>query len=95
MLLVLIGILMAACKYFEIGGFGDMSWWWCAVPFAAAALYWEIADEVFHKKDIKEMQISQRRIKEQRQKLFESSTVCKREFKVIRAGIEEDTKKNL
>jgi small Trp-rich protein len=42
--LVIIGVLLIALKLAEVGFMADLSWWWMAVPFGLAVLWWEFAD---------------------------------------------------
>jgi small Trp-rich protein len=44
MLLVIIGVLLIALKLAGVGFLADLSWWWVAVPFGLAVLWWEFAD---------------------------------------------------
>lgn len=39
---LLIGVVMLAASYFEVGGFADLAWYWLLAPFAAALLWWEV-----------------------------------------------------
>lgn len=93
MLFFIIGIVMAVGKYFDVAGLGNISWWWCVIPFGLAILYWEIADEIFHKEDKKEMRIYEDRLKKQRRKLFEDGGMVKRDYKIIRAGDSDEAAK--
>ena len=40
--LVLIGLALAALKYFEVGFFAKLSWLWVALPFVLIVIWWEI-----------------------------------------------------
>ena len=42
--LVAIGVLLLILKLAEVGPVGDWAWWWVLSPFAAAAVWWQIAD---------------------------------------------------
>ena len=44
MLFVVVGVLLVALKLFEIGPPGLWSWWWVLSPFAAAVVWWKVAD---------------------------------------------------
>ena len=44
MLLLLLGIVLLALKYFEIGQVATWSWLWVLSPFAAAVVWWTWAD---------------------------------------------------
>lgn len=42
--MVIIGVLLLVARLAEWGPFADLSWWWVALPFAAAVLWWNFAD---------------------------------------------------
>jgi small Trp-rich protein len=42
--LVIIGVLLIIAKVAEFGPFTNLSWWWVALPFGLAVLWWEFAD---------------------------------------------------
>jgi small Trp-rich protein len=42
--LVLIGVLLFACKLAELGPVANWSWWWVALPFGLAAVWWQFSD---------------------------------------------------
>ena len=44
MALVILGVVLLALKLLGLGPVAGWSWWWVALPFALAALYWQIAD---------------------------------------------------
>lgn len=44
MVFVLIGVVLVLLKLVEIGPVALWSWWWVLSPFAAAAVWWAIAD---------------------------------------------------
>jgi small Trp-rich protein len=39
---LLIGLALAALKYFEVGPFAKLSWLWVALPFVMVVIWWEI-----------------------------------------------------
>ena len=41
---LILGILLAALKYLEIGPVAQWSWWWVLSPFAVTLLWWAWAD---------------------------------------------------
>lgn len=41
MWLILVGVIVAALWYFEVGWFAQMSGWWVLAPFAAAVIWFE------------------------------------------------------
>lgn len=41
-----IGSLMLLAKLADLGPMSHVAWWWVAVPFAAAAVWWVIADSM-------------------------------------------------
>lgn len=47
MVFMLLGLLLLALKYFEIGFVAGWSWWWVLLPFALAFVYWEVVDPYF------------------------------------------------
>ncbi len=47
MFFMLLGVLLAALKYFEVGFVAGWSWWWVLAPFAVAFVYWEVIDPYF------------------------------------------------
>jgi small Trp-rich protein len=44
MYLLLVGIILLAMKYLEIGPVAEWSWWAVLAPFGLAALWWFWAD---------------------------------------------------
>lgn len=86
MFFAVVGVAMIALKFFGVGSLEEMSWWWCLVPFLIAAAYWEVVDGIFHKRDKKQMEIHDKRLKEQRKKLFEEGGCVKKNYAVIRGG---------
>ncbi|MEB0112982.1 TIGR04438 family Trp-rich protein [Variovorax sp. RTB1] len=44
MLFLLIGVLGAVLKYFEVGFIAQWSWWIVLIPFAFAVAWWAYAD---------------------------------------------------
>jgi small Trp-rich protein len=42
--LVLIGVLLFACKLAELGPVATWSWWLIGLPFGLAALWWQFSD---------------------------------------------------
>ncbi len=44
MALVLIGVLLLVLKLAALGPVADWSWWVIAIPFAAAAAWWQFSD---------------------------------------------------
>lgn len=45
--LIIAGLLLVACKYFEIGPVASWSWWWVLSPFAAAFIWFEGLEKAF------------------------------------------------
>ena len=41
---LILGILLVALKYLEIGPVAQWSWWWVLSPFAVTLLWWAWAD---------------------------------------------------
>jgi len=44
MAFVLLGCLLVLAKFAGLGPVENLSWWWILSPFAAAAVWWLIAD---------------------------------------------------
>ena len=44
MWLVVLGVLAVVLKLAGIGFVAGLSWWWVLAPFAAAAVWWQVAD---------------------------------------------------
>jgi small Trp-rich protein len=44
MWLVVVGVLAVVLKLAGIGFVAGLSWWWVLAPFAAAAVWWQVAD---------------------------------------------------
>jgi small Trp-rich protein len=42
--LVIVGTLLLLARWLEFGPFATMSWWWVALPFFLAFLWWQFAD---------------------------------------------------
>jgi small Trp-rich protein len=42
--LVLIGVLLFACKVAELGPVANWSWWLIGLPFGLAAVWWQFSD---------------------------------------------------
>lgn len=41
---VVAGVVLLVLKLLGLGPVSGWAWWWVALPFALAALYWQIAD---------------------------------------------------
>lgn len=44
MYLLLLGIVLLALKYFQVGPVANLDWWWVLLPFPLTALWWWVAD---------------------------------------------------
>ena len=44
MWLVVVGVVAVVLKLAGIGIFAGLAWWWVLAPFAAAVLWWQVAD---------------------------------------------------
>ena len=44
MALMIVGVVLLALKLLGLGPVAGWSWWWVVLPFALAALYWQLAD---------------------------------------------------
>ena len=44
MWLIAVGVLAVVLKLAGIGFVAGLSWWWVLAPFAAAAVWWQVAD---------------------------------------------------
>jgi small Trp-rich protein len=45
--LIIIIVLLSGLKYFEIGPFTDLSWWWVAALMALAFVWFEFGERLF------------------------------------------------
>ncbi len=45
--LIIITVLTAICKYFEIWRFDELSWWWVAALFALTFIWFEFLEKIF------------------------------------------------
>ena len=43
---VVIGVALLGLKLAAIGPMAQWSWWWVPVPFVAALLWWQLADQL-------------------------------------------------
>ncbi len=41
---VVIGVLLLALWLGDVGPFGGLDWWWVALPFGIAVVWWQYAD---------------------------------------------------
>lgn len=46
MALFVLGVLLVVLKLAGFPGFGGLSWWWLALPFVLALLWWRLADSL-------------------------------------------------
>lgn len=71
-------VILSALKYFEVGFFQNLSWWWIAVLMAAAFVWFEFIERILgldKRRAHDEMdKIHKNRVK----KTFESSKVKRR-----------------
>lgn len=44
MLFLILGVIAALLKYFEVGPFAQWSWWIVLIPFPLAMAWWSYAD---------------------------------------------------
>ena len=44
MAFLVLGVLLLALWLGDVGPFGELAWWWVALPFGLAVLWWEFAD---------------------------------------------------
>jgi len=67
MWLVWVGVAMIALKLLDISVFGELSWWWVALPFGVGFLWFELVEKrlgLDKKKAFDEMdQVTRERIK--------------------------------
>jgi small Trp-rich protein len=45
--LIIIIVLLSGLKYFEIGPFTDLSWWWVAALLALGFVWFEFGERLF------------------------------------------------
>ncbi|MBS1169713.1 MAG: hypothetical protein H6R01_631 [Burkholderiaceae bacterium] len=46
MVLIILIVVLCALRYFEVGFFAHMSWWWVAGVFAVAFLWFEFGEKM-------------------------------------------------
>ena len=44
MYFLILGLVLMALKFLEVGPVAEWSWWWVLAPFALAAAWWWLAD---------------------------------------------------
>lgn len=44
--LIIVIVLLAILRYFEVGPFADLSWWWIAGLFVAAFIWFEYIEKM-------------------------------------------------
>lgn len=67
-----IGLILLALKYFGVAPVATLSWWWVALPFVLAALWWAWADWSGYTKSravARQEQRKQKRLERQRAEL--------------------------
>jgi small Trp-rich protein len=42
-----IGVVLVVLKWFEVGPFAGLSWWWVIAPLVAAAVWFEGLEKIF------------------------------------------------
>ncbi|HEV2610968.1 MAG TPA: TIGR04438 family Trp-rich protein [Noviherbaspirillum sp.] len=45
--LIIIIVALAALRYFEVGPFAELSWWWIIGLFAVAFIWFEFLEKMF------------------------------------------------
>ncbi|WP_334190988.1 TIGR04438 family Trp-rich protein [Noviherbaspirillum sp.] len=45
--LIIIIVALTALRYFEVGPFAELSWWWIGGLFAAAFIWFEFLEKMF------------------------------------------------
>ena len=81
MYLLAVGLVLLALKFFEVGSFAELAWWWVILPFALTALWWSWADWSGYTKRKQVQAENERvasRIKRHRNKLGASGKAAKR-----------------
>jgi small Trp-rich protein len=71
MAFVIIGVLLLALWLGDVGPFGTLDWWWVALPFGLAVLWWEYADASGWTKRKAMNKMEERKV-ERRQKAMEA-----------------------
>lgn len=69
--LIIIFIAFIALKYFEVGPFANLSWWWAAALFALAYIWFEFIEKIFGLERRKADDITENMRKERVSKKFE------------------------
>jgi small Trp-rich protein len=47
MFFLVVGLILGALKYFEVGFLANIGWPWLLIPFGIAFFYWEVIDPYF------------------------------------------------
>ena len=91
--LVAIGVLLLAAKLLELGPVGEWSWWIIFAPFAAAVVWWQIADStgITQRQAMDKME---KRKTDRRDKALEALGIDhRREKQVARARADADARR--
>lgn len=80
--LLIVGVLLLVARYAEFGPFATMSWWWVALPFGLAVLWWEWSDASGWTKK-RAMNRMEERKRERREKAMEALGITSRRERVI------------
>jgi small Trp-rich protein len=66
---LILGVILVALKYLEIGPVATWSWWWVLTPFAVTAAWWVWADSTgYTKRKAMEKMDERKRERVERQK---------------------------
>jgi len=66
---LILGVILVALKYLEIGPVATWSWWWVLAPFAVTAVWWVWADSTgYTKRKAMEKMDERKRERVERQK---------------------------
>jgi small Trp-rich protein len=69
MAFLVVGVLLLALWLGDVGPFGQLDWWWVAVPFGLAVLWWEFADNSGWTKRRAMEKMEQRKIQRREQQM--------------------------
>lgn len=69
--LIIILVAFIALKYFEVGPFANLSWWWAGGLFALAYIWFEFIEKIFGLEKRKADDVSEKMRRERVAKKFD------------------------
>ncbi|AMP08684.1 hypothetical protein CAter282_0884 [Collimonas arenae] len=70
--LIIIIVLLSALKYFEVGPFAGISWWWIAALMAVAFIWFEFLERILGRDKRKAHEAIEKTRQERVKKTFEN-----------------------